>query len=88
MNTENELSDRKAEAERAGGRNRENGPDKVEHWSKPKLRMKSKVSMGGSGRSASKGSWEPGIYSEQQRPAPEDTMSIHVPVAALYPASS
>lgn len=56
MNTENELSDRKAEAERAGGRNRENGPDKVEHWSKPKLRMKSKVSMGGSGRSASKGS--------------------------------
>ena len=31
MNTENEPSDRKAEAERAGGRNRENGPDKAEH---------------------------------------------------------
>ena len=31
MNTKNEPSDRKAEAERAGGRNRENGPDKAEH---------------------------------------------------------
>ena len=56
MKTENELSDRKAEAERACGRNREDGPDKAKHWSKQKLRMKSKVNMPGSGRSASKGS--------------------------------